>query len=86
MHQNPMIYPRRTQNNCNTFLGVIVALTSLGVSVYIAHINRINLGYNARNAYASEKIARELYKINGSGIIEKLCNEVDNQNTKQSNH
>lgn len=77
MYQRPLMMPYQGRNNGNTFLGVVVALGSLGVSIYIAHINKINLYYNMRNAQASEEISRQLQRLNGSDFMHKLNNELD---------
>lgn len=79
MYQRPMMSPFRTRNNCNTFLGVIVALGSLGVSIYIAHINRINLHYNMRNARASEEISQQLDRLNQSQFMNRLNGELEKE-------
>lgn len=80
MYQKPMIAPYQGRNNCNTFFGVVVALGSLGVSIYIAHINRINLHYNMRNAHASEEISKQLETLNKSEFMHRLNGELEKEN------
>lgn len=78
MYKRPMLYPmlpRRRKSNDNSF-DKLVTLIALGVSIYIAVINRRNLEYNARDAIASERINEQLRIINSSNFMNRLNNEI----------
>lgn len=61
----------RNQNNGQSFENLIT-LIGLGVTFYIATINKKNLEINERSAAASEKVYQELRIINETKILEKI--------------
>lgn len=79
MYQRPMLMPIQRRNDCNTFFSVIVAVGGLGISLYIAHINRINLHYNMRNAHTSEEISKQLERLNASQFMYRLNGELEKE-------
>lgn len=73
MYQRQMNLYQRNRNNP---VSTLFALTSLGISIYLAVISKRNLEYNARNAIATEHVSEQLKLINHSNFICELNNKI----------
>lgn len=70
--------PNQTIDRIGTYPNWVILI----LDVYLLAVALTNLGYNRRAAQASEKIAAELNRINGSKFMNKLNGEID----KEINH
>ena len=73
----PAIYKSNSKDKNN--LAILLTLIGVGLSIYIAHINTVNLEYNKRSAFAGEKIAEQLKLINHSNFMYRLNNHIDKE-------
>lgn len=64
------------QNQTNPIKGYFNGWISILLSVYILQVAFVNLEYNRRGAEASERIANELQKINGSDFMGRINGEA----------
>lgn len=71
----PRPIPMRRQNNT-----IIPAWLAVILDIFILYIAYNNLMYNRRGAIASERIAHELRRINGSKFMDRLNGELEKEN------
>lgn len=65
----------RSKNKIDTLLAVF----SLGLSLYVAYVNTLNLQYNKQQAYQSARIANQLSTLNHSNFMYKLNCELNKE-------
>lgn len=75
------MFPQQRLSNRNSLTEIFLTLIGVGLSTYIAYINTRNLHYNARNASASEQIAKQLDKLNHSDLMRRVDCELKKENT-----